>query len=123
MTSFKVVCPNLFGVFNENKAKSESNQQPFGQEANSLALRHDMRQFAPYTRTYEGRYKSNAFNFFSENVTAIRITFTWKIHTSFAMMRLFFHKVFVLFNILLPTLSKTMVNINVVKSPATTSDH
>jgi hypothetical protein len=36
--------------------------------------------------------------FFSGNVTAIKLKFTWTIHTTFAIMRLFFHKVSVIFN-------------------------
>jgi hypothetical protein len=43
---------------------------------------------------------------FSENVIVITLKFTWIIHTSFAVMRLFFHRVFVIFKTLLPTLTK-----------------
>jgi hypothetical protein len=46
--------------------------------------------------------------FFSENVITITITFTWMILTSSAIMRLFFHKVSVILNTLLPALSKTL---------------
>jgi hypothetical protein len=48
--------------------------------------------------------------------------FTWMIQTSFAIMRLFFHKVCTIFNILLPTLKK-MLYTGVVKFPALTSEH
>jgi hypothetical protein len=44
--------------------------------------------------------------FFSENVIAITMKFTWMIHTSVAIMRIFFHKVSIIFNTLLPMLSK-----------------
>jgi hypothetical protein len=64
--------------------------------------------------SYEGRYKSNASNFFSENVTAITMKFIRIIHTSFAIIRLLFHKVSGTLNILLPTLCKTLYT-NVVK--------
>jgi hypothetical protein len=43
------------------------------------------------------------------------VTFTWMIYTTFAIMRLFFHKVCVIFNMLLPTLSK-MLYISVLRS-------
>jgi hypothetical protein len=35
----------------------------------------------------EGKYESNASIFFSENVIAITVKFTWFIHTSFTNMR------------------------------------
>jgi hypothetical protein len=38
--------------------------------------------------------------FFSENITAITMKFTWMIHTAFAVVGLFFHKVSVIFNTL-----------------------
>jgi hypothetical protein len=58
----------------------------------------------------------------SENVIATTMTFTRKIHTSFISMRIFLHKVSVIFNTLLPTFSKTLYT-RVVKSPASTSEH
>jgi hypothetical protein len=43
---------------------------------------------------YEEWYRSNACSFFfSENVTAVAMKFTWMIHTSFPVMRLFIDKV------------------------------
>jgi hypothetical protein len=45
--------------------------------------------------------------FFSENVIAITMKFTWMIHASFAVMRLFFYSV-TIFSALLPALSKTL---------------
>jgi hypothetical protein len=57
----------------------------------------------------------------SENVIAVTMTFIWKIHTSFAIMRLFFRKVSVIFNTLLPVSSKTLYTN--VKFPASTSEH
>jgi hypothetical protein len=54
-------------------------------------------------------------------VTEVTVTFTWKIHTYFALKRLFFHKIFI-FNTLLPNLGKTLY-ISVVKFPASTSQH
>jgi hypothetical protein len=71
---------------------------------------------------YERQYSSNAPNFFSENLTAITMTFTWMIHTSFAIMMLFFHKVSIIFNTLLLTLSKTLYT-NVVKFPDSSLEH
>jgi hypothetical protein len=71
---------------------------------------------------YEGQYKSNASNFFSENVVAITVILKRMIYTSFAVMGLFFHKVFIIFNPLLPTLVK-MLYIIVVNFPALTSEH
>jgi hypothetical protein len=59
--------------------------------------------------------------FFSEDVIAITMKITWMIHTSLAIMSLFFHKVSVIFNTLLPTLSKTLYT-NVLKFPASTSE-
>jgi hypothetical protein len=70
---------------------------------------------------YVGRYETNTSNF--------SLKFKWNdneinMHNSymFAIMRLFFHKVYVIFNILLPTLSITLY-INAVKFPASTSEH
>jgi hypothetical protein len=48
--------------------------------------------------------------------------FTGMTHTPFAIMMLFFHKVSVIFNKLLPTLSKTLYT-DVVKFPTSTSEH
>jgi hypothetical protein len=56
-------------------------------------------------------------NFFSKNVIAITMKFTWVIHTYFAIMKLFSHKVSVVFNTNLPTLSKMLYN-SVAKFPA-----
>jgi hypothetical protein len=52
------------------------------------------------TETSITQYRSNTSNFFSENVTAITIKFTWMIHISFAIMRIFFLKVSIIFNTL-----------------------
>jgi hypothetical protein len=63
---------------------------------------------------YEGRYRSSAYRFFPESVIATGIKFTWVTHKYFAIIRLFFHKVSVILNTLLPTLSTalcTSVNI------------
>jgi hypothetical protein len=60
--------------------------------------------------------------FFSENVTATTVKFTWMIHISFEIIRLFFHKASFCFNTLLPTLSKTLYT-NVVKFPTSTWEH
>jgi hypothetical protein len=57
---------------------------------------------------------------FSENIIAITMKFTCIIHTSFAVMRLFSHKVSVIFNALLPTSSKTLYS---NEFPASTSEH
>jgi hypothetical protein len=46
--------------------------------------------------------------FFSENVIAIALKFIWMARTSFAIMRLFFHKVFIIFNTLLSVLSNML---------------
>jgi hypothetical protein len=54
--------------------------------------------------------------FFSENVLAITVKFTWVIHTCFAAVRLFFHKIIFIFDTLLPALSK-MLHTSVVKFP------
>jgi hypothetical protein len=54
---------------------------------------------------------------FSENVIAITTKFTQMIHTSFAIIRLFFHKVSTIFNTPLPMLSKTL-HTNTIKFPA-----
>jgi hypothetical protein len=69
-------------------------------------------------RNYEGRYESDASTFFSENVTAVILTFTlWFTH----LLQLwgYFSTVSAIFNILLPTLIKTLYT-NVVKFPAST---
>jgi hypothetical protein len=58
--------------------------------------------------------------FFSENVIAITMKVTLMIHTPFATMRLFFHKVCIIFCTLLPMLSKILYT-SVVKFPALTS--
>jgi hypothetical protein len=60
--------------------------------------------------------------FFSQNVTAITIKFTKIIHALFAIMKLFFLKVFIIFDTLLPTLNKTLYT-NVVKFPASTLEY
>jgi hypothetical protein len=44
----------------------------------------------------------------SENVIAITMIFPRMIHASSAIMRLFFHKVSIIFNILLRTLTKML---------------
>jgi hypothetical protein len=72
--------------------------------------------------TYEGLYESNASSFFSGSEIAITVKFTWMIHTSFAIMGLFFHNVSIICNTLLPTLNKTLYT-SVVKFPASTSEH
>jgi hypothetical protein len=59
--------------------------------------------------------------FFSENVTAITMTFTHTIHTPFAIMRLFFYKISAIFKALLPTFSKALYT-NATKFPASTSE-
>jgi hypothetical protein len=66
--------------------------------------------------------KAMAPIYFSENIIAITVKFTWMIHTSFAIMRLFFHRVSVIFNTLLPTFSKTLYT-TVVKFPILTFEH
>jgi hypothetical protein len=71
---------------------------------------------------YKGWYESNASSFFSVDVIVITMEFTWMIYTSVAVMRLFFHKVSVIFNTLLPTLSK-MLYTSVVKFPASNLEH
>jgi hypothetical protein len=55
--------------------------------------------------------------FFPENVTAITIKCTRMIHRFLAIKGLFFHRVSVIFNTLLPALSKTL-HANVVKFPS-----
>jgi hypothetical protein len=72
---------------------------------------------------YEG-WRENGFAsfFFSSNVIAIIMKFAWMIHSFFAIMRLFLYRVFVIFNILLQTVSK-MLYTNVVKFPASASEH
>jgi hypothetical protein len=69
---------------------------------------------------YEGLYQSNALNFFSYNSDNIEIYLL--IHMCFAIIRLFSHKVFVIFNTVLPTLSKTLYT-TAVKFPASISAH
>jgi hypothetical protein len=59
---------------------------------------------------------------FSENVTAVTVKVTWMIHTSFAIMMLFFQKVPIIFSTLLPALSKTVYT-SVVKFFASISEH
>jgi hypothetical protein len=61
-----------------------------------------------------GSMKAMPPTFFKENITAIATKFTWIIHTSFEIIRPFFHKAFVILNILLPPLS-TILYTNVVK--------
>jgi hypothetical protein len=46
-------------------------------------------------------------NYFSENVTAM-MKFTWIIHASFVVMRLFFHKATIIFNTFLLMPSETL---------------
>jgi hypothetical protein len=60
---------------------------------------------------------------FSENVIAI-ITMkpAWMIHTYFAAMRIFFNKVSITFNTLLPMLSKMLYS-RIVKLPVSTLEH
>jgi hypothetical protein len=58
--------------------------------------------------------------FFSESVIAITMKFTRMFHIPFAIMRLFCHKVCIIFNTILLTLSKTLYT-RVVKYPARTS--
>jgi hypothetical protein len=60
--------------------------------------------------------------FSPENVISVTVKFTWMIHTTFAIIRLFFYKVFTIFNIILPPLSK-ILHTSVVKFPALTSEH
>jgi hypothetical protein len=57
--------------------------------------------------------------FFSENVIALTVKFTWMIYISFAIMRLFFHKVFAIFITPLPMLSKVLYAIGVKFSAST----
>jgi hypothetical protein len=60
--------------------------------------------------------------FFSENVISVTVNFTCMIHRAFAVMRLFFHKVYVTFSTLLPTLSKTLYA-SVAKLPTSAWEH
>jgi hypothetical protein len=60
--------------------------------------------------------------FFSQNVIAVTTKFTWMNLIHFAIMRPFFHKVFVIFDTLLPKLS-TMLYAKVVKFPVLISEH
>jgi hypothetical protein len=53
-----------------------------------------------------GIWEVMSATFFVENIIAITVEFTWVIHTSFAIMRLLFHKVTFIFNTILPTLNK-----------------
>jgi hypothetical protein len=69
-----------------------------------------------------GGVRITASDFFSENVIAITMTFTWMIHTSFAITKPFFLRVSVLFNTILLTLSK-MLYTSAVKSSDWTGDH
>jgi hypothetical protein len=57
-----------------------------------------------------------------KNVTAVTMKFTWMIHISFAIIKLFFQKVCFIFNKLLLTLSKTLYT-TVVKFPVSTSEN
>jgi hypothetical protein len=59
---------------------------------------------------------------FLEILIAITVKFTWMICTSFAIMRPFSYKVFIIYNTILPTLSK-MLYASTVKFPASTSEH
>jgi hypothetical protein len=81
-----------------------------------------MRRVKQRNEHYDWRYESNASTSFSENLTAITTKFSWMIHTSFAVMMLFFHKVSVIFNTVLPTSSTKLYTI-VAKFPASTSEH
>jgi hypothetical protein len=60
--------------------------------------------------------------FFSENITAITVKLIRIIHISFAIMGLYFHKVSIIFNTLLPVLSKTL-HTYAAKFPASISEH
>jgi hypothetical protein len=75
-----------------------------------------------YALIYEGRYECNSSNFFMRkcnyNNSEIYVDGSY----FFAVMRLFFYKVFIIFSTLLPVLSKTLCT-NVVKFPATASEH
>jgi hypothetical protein len=73
-------------------------------------------------RVFEGRCESYASSFFSENVTALTMPFTWMIHTSSVIMRLFFHSSSFIFNTSWPKLSKTLYT-TLVKFRASTSEH
>jgi hypothetical protein len=70
----------------------------------------------------QGVVRSNASRIFSGNVIALTVKFTEMIHTSFAIIRLLFHKDSVIFNTLLATLSKILYA-HVVKFPASTLGH
>jgi hypothetical protein len=59
---------------------------------------------------------------FTESVIAMTMKFTWMTHKSSAIMRLFFHKIFIIFNTLLLMLSKTLFT-SVVKFHASSSEH
>jgi hypothetical protein len=76
-----------------------------------------------HSRKLWGRaLESNTSKFFlSGNVIAVIVKFASMIHTPFAV-RKFFHKVSVILNTLLSTLSKTQFT-SVVKFPASTSEH
>jgi precorrin-2 methylase len=71
---------------------------------------------------YDRRNEGNASDLFSENVAAITIKSTRTIHTFLVIITPFFHKDSVIFNIISPTLSKTM-NTIAVKLPVSTSEH
>jgi hypothetical protein len=60
--------------------------------------------------------------FFLENLIAITVKFTWMFHTSVAIMRQFFHEVFIIFNTRLLTLSKTLCT-SVIKLSGSTYEH
>jgi hypothetical protein len=54
--------------------------------------------FQKIKKNRRGNIKLTPPIFFPENVTAITMEFTWMIHTSFAIIRLFFHKISIIFN-------------------------
>jgi hypothetical protein len=60
--------------------------------------------------------------FFLENVIAVTVKYMWLIRTSFAIVTQFFDRVFVIFNRVLPTMSKTL-HTKVVKFPALMLEH
>jgi hypothetical protein len=72
--------------------------------------------------TMRGSMKVMPPVFSSQNVIAITMKCAWMIHTSFAIMGLFFHKISVTFNTLLQMLSKVLYT-SVVKFPASTLEH
>jgi hypothetical protein len=73
--------------------------------------------------SYEGRYESNASNFFLGKCNGnCKEIYLEDPYIFLQIMRLFYHKVSIIFNTLLPTLSKTLCNSD-VKFPASTSEH